>query len=424
MAAVSGLTLAISSGSNGASITAGGNSTFAAVSATAPKVSTDWAVVGTRSMRCTTTTADTTYGRLDGASATTRYHGGPIRLRSKAGGTTILAQIEDNSINVKAQIQRLSDGTFRLRHVTTAVPGTTSAYIPDATDAGETGEYWLAIQVTGASFRAFLYPLGSSTPIWDSGNQTYSAGAFTRLRLGFISSVANSDVEFSAGWSADDSAPVAQPVTVPTVDAGPDKAADVATKVSIDATITNGSGTQAWTRISGPAVTFSAASSVDTDVTNTSGVAGTTVCRLTDGSSFDEVSIVWSPLPTTAGVAGIESAGSWTDTANLLDDDPDTGATITNASASPLGLRLKNRTTPTGAVNIKLRGVVQSGSHTVDISLRKHNKSTVVKAVTGVTIVNGVVTIPLTSGDISSMGSDWATQDGWGAYLVVTATAV
>lgn len=395
-------------GTDGATVTT--SNTDADFVSGGPVFTDDWAADGSLSM-------------LVACSGTTKYARWPITSSAtliaefffslvSIGTTGYLCNVLTSGSN-KAQIRVLSDRTLQLRNGTVA---SSSVFTGTALTAGS--DYRAEWHLAASTQTLYVYTPTGTTPV-ATVTADYTGGAVNQIQLG---NIANATITYRVDSLNVDTNTVRGPlVTAPTVDAGDDVSTDVATKVSIDATITNGSGTQAWTRVSGPTVSFSAASSVDTDVTNTGG-AGTTVLQLTDGSGSDTVSITWLPLPLTAGVQGIESAGDWTDTANLLDDDPDTVATITNASSDALGLRMKNMAAPTGDITVRLRGVVQAGTHSVDISLRKHDKTTVVKSVTGTTVTDGTVEIPIDAADITSMGTDWSDDDGWGAYLVVTAT--
>ncbi len=95
----------------------------------------------------------------------------------------------------------------------------------------------------------------------------------------------------------------------PTVNAGPDQVILVAS-ANLDGTVTQDTGcgtlTTAWTKTSGPGVTFGDASLVDTTATLSS--AGTYVLRLTAtdtcGSAYDEVTITYIAVRRSRHAAG------------------------------------------------------------------------------------------------------------------------
>lgn len=128
--------------------------------------------------------------------------------------------------------------------------------------------------------------------------------------------------------------------TALTVNAGADQGIFTTGIASLSASATGGSGTKTytWTKVSGPAGTFTTPSSAATSFTPTGGVGTYTLrCIVTDtsGTAQDDVVVTVTLAPTLVGFATIESSTGWTPTggtmlAVLSDDSDSTLATTTD----------------------------------------------------------------------------------------------
>lgn len=401
MAAISGFTLTVSSGSDGDTITTG-NSTFSAVSG-APKVDTGWHIVNARSARFTPDAASMT-GRLQAASPlTTAYMAGPIRLWSRPSANTPIVHVRDNSNAARAQIQWLTDGTMRLRNQNQSAVGVTSAAIPVDGEDGSDGVYWLTLQITASTFRARLYPLGSATPLWDSGSQSYAGGSFQRVSLG-VDTAATADISFDS-WSADDASMPAQPVTAPEITIVSDDVVSIADgqSTAIDTTITGSYTSATWTFDAGAPSTATgqlSTTSGDDPTFTPAGGPGTYVARRTvtwsDGTVSATVTVVVLPLTAQFPVVAVTASG-WTvegDADDLRDavTDGDNGTAArspANPSSSDFLLELGGGLKPAAgqAWTFPLRIAAASGSFVA--TLKQHDGSTTVHALSSIDIDDG-----------------------------------
>lgn len=414
MSTVSGMHETCEFGSNGTTVTTG-NSTCDAVVGS-PTVDTSWHAAGTRSFDCSVTTAAARNVRVVGASATTRYHAVALKVGAAPSANTVILQIENGGTN-KAHIRHLTDGTIQYRDGSAPKTWTGAPSMVS-------GEFWLCLQLVGTTPSVSLYNLNTGALIasktFAAGD--YTGGAFTQARAGVITAAAtNYDLKVDE-LIADSAAEPALPTVPPTVGAGSDVTADVATRVALDGTIANGSGTQTWSRVSGPTVTIASAGSTDTTCINTGG-AGVTVMQLADGAVTDTMSITWTALPTVALVQAVVLGTGWTASAGTLLDcltDGDDATYIqssNNPSSLDLTVRLHNMVTPSGDIAFRL-GIDVTGTGTMDVSLYKHNGSTLVKKVSATALADGTVVIPMVAADIAAMGTDWSHEDGYGAVAL------
>lgn len=438
MAAISGLALDVTSGSDGATITTS-NSTFSAVSGT-PEVDTGWAVAGSRSARFTTATAGSETGRLQAAApVSTAYMAGPIRLWARpTGSNVVIVNLVDNSNVVCAQVQHLTNGTLRMRRADQSAVGTVSAAMPVNGEAGATGEYWLEVQVvSAATMRARLRPLGSDEVLWDSGNLTYTGTAFQRISLG-IGTSAVADISFDS-WDTDDSSMPAQPVEAPTVDAGEDVSLKDGQSVTLDSTITGTTTSEVWSVDDGPSLSDSQFSSTsDDDPTFTpDGGPGTYTLRRTanwsGGSVSATVRAVVAPLTGEFTVTSVTGSG-WTATGGadtlteaVTDLDNATAARSPDSpSASVVRIYLDGGLKPAAGqawtLPVRLKGPADSA---FVASLLRHNDSTVVHANSSVDIDSGDAVdgeSDMYDHVISFAAADWASMPDadWVSGPVVT----
>lgn len=216
------------------------------------------------------------------------------------------------------------------------------------------------------------------------------------------------------------------------VSAGTDQAIYTTQTASLTASATGGSGTKSytWTKVSGPAGTFSAPSSASTTFTPTGG-AGVYVLRalVTDssGTGQDDVTVTVTAAPTLVSYDSITSSTGWTPTGGtvlaVISDSSD--STLITSSDNPVNVLLDGYlpaiTAPGSGQNFVTRvRCDRPGASSGAITGRLYEGSTLRSTV--------VVNVPSSLGDvdISFPAADLApiTPTAWSAVVTGTRTAM
>lgn len=432
------LTESFGSGTDGANLTTSNTSATSVypTSGTKPKVSTTWAADGTRSalISCSGTSQSLIW---DITSSATLIVEGFINLES-IGSTAYLANVLASGAN-EAQIRILSDRTVQIRGGTT---GTTDKGTSTLALVLGTGYRW-EWHINATTQTLYIYEGNSSTPYitLTGAANSYNGTAVNQVQVGnFATATVTYRLDAVIADTTTVRGPLASPPTV-TLD-GP-ATYDTATAQPINASISGNTGTTTWQYeidASSPSTNLSqfgddSGTGSDADTTiNPDGDPGDYKYRLavtddsgTTRSAWRTDTVIGVPAADeSSGVYAVHLDSGWTGSANLLDGDPATRVVSpTNPTSADLGLDLRNRVAPTGDLNIVLRSPVLVGtSGSVDASIYKHNRSTLVKKVPGTAFITGdLVTITFAHDDLATMGTDWATTDGWGGYLLLEATA-
>lgn len=155
---------------------AAGNSSFDSFTATVPKFDSAHAFAGSLSMRATTS-ATVGYVTKTWTATNTAYIRFYVLIESLPAATLYLGTLVSGT-TIRAQCAITTTGQVRLRDATTSVY--------TSTETLSTG-VWYRIEwdlVSGSSQAVRAYEGNSTTPLLDSGADTYTSGTFDGLRFG------------------------------------------------------------------------------------------------------------------------------------------------------------------------------------------------------------------------------------------------